>query len=156
MNESKWDKVEFEWGHFCKLKSQYKIKDEFRQNTQMSYQEKDYWPIDLYQNHEIKISDHLKGEENFKDFILKYWEFKKDVPKIHSSKSQKNSIEYNFIIEGKIQGMIMDNEVVLEAGDFVVIKPGFEINLQGKVLEDTKGITIKIPGIENDEIKKIN
>jgi len=89
-----------------------------------------------------------------KDFEFKYWEFKVGE-KSHEPKVQRNATEYNFIIEGQIRGKVDDiKDILLEAGDYIVIKPGFVINLQEEVIKDTKGITIKVPSIKDDTIKK--
>lgn len=141
MNESKWEKTEFDWGHFYKFKNEYKNQDS-------------YWFVGTQDDRGININRELLNiHENCKDFIIKYWEFKKGSTD-HEPKAQRNSIEYNFIIEGKITGRIAETKLTLNQGDFVVIKPGFVINLQEEVLEYTKGITVKVPGIARDEIKK--
>jgi len=151
INTEKWtEEPAYEWGKI------YRLKDEFRKDFNgkegLIYTDKDYWFVGSFDKRGI---NHEKYTEQIakKDFGLKYWEFKKDGAKNHQPKIQKNSIEYNFILEGKIRGVIGKDEVVLRAGDFVVIMPGYLINLQEEVFEDTKGITIKNPLIDKDEIK---
>jgi len=89
------------------------------------------------------------------DFELKYWFFKKDEEFRHEAKFQVLATEYNFIIKGKIKGRVGDKkDIVLEAGDYIVIKPGEIVNLQQEIVEDVEGITIKVPSRHGDTIKK--
>lgn len=88
------------------------------------------------------------------DFEVKYWEFKKGEEYKHKPKFQVLCTEYNFIIEGKIMGKVGDKKgIVLERGDYIVIRPGEIVNLQQVIIEDVKGITIKTPSRHGDTIK---
>jgi mannose-6-phosphate isomerase-like protein (cupin superfamily) len=94
----------------------------------------------------------LARTENFE---LKYWEFKKGDAPHHEPKFQILATEYNFIIEGRIKGRIGDiKDIELGMGDYVVIRPGEIVNLQEEIIEDVKGITIKVPSRHGDTIKK--
>lgn len=87
-------------------------------------------------------------------FEFKYWAFKKGKES-HEPKFQILATEYNFIIEGKIKGRVGDiKNIELKAGDYIVIKPGEIVNLQQEIVEDVKGITIKVPSRHGDTIKK--
>ena len=69
------------------------------------------------------------------DFEVKYWEFKKGEEYKHKPKFQVLCTEYNFIIEGKIMGRIGDKKgIVLEKGDYIVIRPGEIVNLQQVII----------------------
>jgi len=74
---------------------------------------------------------------------IKYWEF----PPGKTTHETKTSgiIECTFIIEGKTIAEIDSKQLVLEAGDYVVIKPGTKNNTVVKVIEHIKGLTIKAP-----------
>ena len=148
MENYKWDIKEYDWGKVGQLKEIYRTKD-----CKIKYSESNYWPIDLNNGQGIDVDQGLqKLEKRKKDFILKYWEFKVE-DESHDAKAQRNSTEYNFIIEGEIRGDVGGEEILLRAGDFIIIRPGVVINLQKEIRKPTKGITIKVPGIENDEIK---
>jgi hypothetical protein len=145
----KWKLPEkYNWGEI------YRLKDEYRDSDKLKYLEEDFWFIGAFDERGINHEKHLDQVAK-KDFGLKYWEFKKNVSKQHESKVQRNCTEYNFVLEGEIQGSIeKEKDIILQAGDFIVTRPGFVINLQEKINKDTKGITIKVPLIEDDEIKK--
>jgi hypothetical protein len=148
--DGKWKVEEFKWGFLGK------IDDSFRDSDKLKYWRDDYWPI-AFSNKWRAYSNKIIDSDI--DFELKYWEFKeKDVDKEHCPKIQRNAVEYNFILEGEIIGYIEDSnenkkDICLKAGDFIVIQPGFLINLQKNIVKNTKGITIKIPGIKNDTFK---
>jgi mannose-6-phosphate isomerase-like protein (cupin superfamily) len=151
MNEYKWITTKYDWGQIGKLK------DVYRDGDKIKYTDADYWPIDTFHGiGGININRNLYNlDDTKKDFVLKYWEFREEDTEKHGAKVQRNSTEYNFIIEGEIRGNVdKTNDIFLQAGDFIVIKPGFLVNLQKQVIKNTKGITIKIPGIEKDEIKE--
>lgn len=150
MNEDidkKWIEEEYSWGLIYRLKQEYKNKDnhfEYLLN---------YWFIGSWKDgrKEVKYKEDL-NKKKYKDFFIKYWEFKVSSKKEHKPKKQKESIEYNFILEGKIKGSVANTrEIILQTGDFIIINPGNCINLQEDILEDTRGITIKSPGMKDDE-----
>lgn len=74
---------------------------------------------------------------------VKYWEY----PKGQTDHEAKESaiIECTFILKGKIRGVIAGKEVVLKAGDYVVIAPGIPNNTVIEILEDAVGLTVKAP-----------
>jgi len=89
------------------------------------------------------------------DFEFKYWSFKKGEECKHEPKFQIFAKEYNFIIKGKIKGRVNDRkDIILEAGDYIVIEPGEIVNLQQEIIEDVEGVTIKTPSRHGDTIKK--
>lgn len=145
----------YNWGKI------YRIKDEYRKNFSgedgLEYLQDDYWFIG-------NTSFDKRGLENIKklqkgqdkNFGIKYWEFRKnDYSKEHKLKPE-TVFEYNFILEGKIRGRVgTTKDIILRAGDFIVINPNFDINLQEEIIQDTKGLTIKIPLKIPKKIKKI-
>lgn len=75
---------------------------------------------------------------------IKYWEFKAGKDTNHPAKIS-SIIECTFILKGKIRGVIDGDEIILEAGDYVVIEPGTPNNVPAEALEDVAGITVKAP-----------
>jgi quercetin dioxygenase-like cupin family protein len=74
---------------------------------------------------------------------IKYWEFKTGATD-HPLK-QSATIECTFILKGKTRAMIADEEIILVAGDYVVIEPGTPNNTVVEILEDAAGLTVKAP-----------
>ena len=94
----------------------------------------------------------LAKTENFE---FKYWHFNKGEEYKHEPKFQITATEYNFIIKGKIIGRVGNQkDIILEAGDYIIIQPGEIVNLQQEIVEDVEGITIKVPSRHGDTIKK--
>ena len=54
-------------------------------------------------------------------------------------------IECTFILSGKVKGIVAGEEVILEAGDYIVIEPGVPNNLVIEILEYATGLTVKAP-----------
>lgn len=74
---------------------------------------------------------------------IKYWEFSKgstDHPMKESS-----IIECTFILKGRTRAIINNEEVILSAGDYIVIGPGTPNNTVAEILEDAAGLTVKAP-----------
>jgi quercetin dioxygenase-like cupin family protein len=75
---------------------------------------------------------------------IKYWEFKAGSVTGHPVKVS-SIIEVTLVIKGKVRSMIDGQELILKAGDYVIIKPGVENNLQVEILDDTEALTVKAP-----------
>ncbi len=155
MEKYEWKTKKYDWGEIGKLKSKYrnegvKIEDDRKnQIRDKKKEERDgYWAFGRF----VKDGKLAKTE----DFEFKYWMFRvneKDKP--HKPKFQRCSKEYNFIIEGKIKGRVGNTRnIILEAGDYIIIKPGFVVSLQQEIKEDVRGITIKVPSCKDDTVKK--
>jgi len=78
---------------------------------------------------------------------IKYWQFEVG-PTDHPTKVS-SIIECTFILKGKVRGTIDGQEVILNAGDYVVIRPGIENNTVIEVLEAAEGLTVKAPSDPN-------
>jgi quercetin dioxygenase-like cupin family protein len=79
-----------------------------------------------------------------KEVEVKYWQYKKgEIAKDYQKTS--STIECTFILKGKTSCLIYDQSIELNAGDYIVIKPGTPNNTVAKILEDTEGLTIKAP-----------
>jgi len=74
---------------------------------------------------------------------IKYWEYKIG-PTDHQMK-ESSIIECTFILKGKTRAIINGEEIILSAGDYVVIEPGIPNNTVSEILEDVVGLTIKAP-----------
>jgi mannose-6-phosphate isomerase-like protein (cupin superfamily) len=88
-----------------------------------------------------KFKDAVPRKNN--EVEIKYWEFKVGLND-HPAK-ESAIIECTFILSGKAKGFIGDNEVILQAGDYIVIQPGTPNNIVAEILEPTSGLTIKAP-----------
>lgn len=160
MPNNKWTIEYYEWGQIGRLNEQ------FRDGDKLKYTDEDYWPFGIFicdgeekisEDYQLIKKEAYKNLAKIKDFEFKYWEFRKNCcsTKPHESKLQRNAMEYNFIIEGKIRGRVdKEKDIILKAGDYIIIRPGFVINLEQEIIKDTKGITIKTPSIKGDTIKK--
>jgi len=74
---------------------------------------------------------------------IKYWEF--DVGATDHPLKESSIIECTFVLSGKTKGTIAGNEILLKAGDYVVIQPGTPNNLVAEILEPATGLTVKAP-----------
>lgn len=74
---------------------------------------------------------------------IKYWEYKAG-PTDHPMK-QSSIIECTFILKGRTKALIHGKEIILTAGEYVVIEPGTPNNTVFEILEDAAGLTIKAP-----------
>jgi len=145
----------YKWGQIGTFDSKLRknLKAEEIKKHQIKYNKDGYWPF--------TINAEGKGLAKTEAFEFKYWAFpatEKSIKvkgKPHEPKFQCCATEYNFIIEGKIKGQVgKTKNIILKAGDYIVIKPGFPVDLQQVVMEDVKGITIKTPSRKGDTIKK--
>ena len=75
---------------------------------------------------------------------VKYWEYKAGENVGHGIKIS-SIIECVFILKGKTRCTIGDDEITLNAGDYVVIKPGVLSNVVVEIIEDTSALTVKAP-----------
>lgn len=74
---------------------------------------------------------------------IKYWEYGVG-PTDHPLK-ESSIIECTFILKGRTRALVNNEEVILSAGDYLVIAPGVPNNNLVEVLEDVVGITVKAP-----------
>ncbi len=77
------------------------------------------------------------------DVEIKYWEYEIG-PNDHPLKVSA-IVECTFILTGKTRAIIDDQEMILNAGDYIVIHPGTKNNTVLEILEPTSGLTIKAP-----------
>jgi len=84
---------------------------------------------------------------------IKYWQFQVG-PTDHPTKVS-SVVECTFILKGKVRGIIDEQEVILSAGDYIVIQPGVKNNTVIEILEAAEGLTIKAPsGLNTKTIVK--
>lgn len=74
---------------------------------------------------------------------IKYWEY--GVGKTDHPTKVSSIIECTFILAGKSMAVINGQQLMLNAGDYVVIEPGIPNNTVVEVLENIQGLTIKAP-----------
>lgn len=160
MEESKWFIEEGRWGQVGRLKKEYKnkktrernvLKQAIKFNTCNNKEQEPikYWPFSLTE----------KGLAKTDLFEFKFWFFPKSTKnpkpnkklKLHKEKINTSALEYNFIIEGETEGIVGEDKINLRAGDYIIIKPGFVINLQDNIKKDLMGITIKVPYKDQDD-----
>lgn len=90
------------------------------------------------------IGEFIKeGARKTKAVEIKYWEFESGQTS-HKTKIQ-GTIECTIILKGEIEGEVDGQEIKLQKGDYVVIKPGTPNNLVKHVVSLVKGLTIKAP-----------
>jgi len=92
------------------------------------------WVVGKFMERGVRKSDQLE---------VKYWEFKKGDTG-HKLKISR-TIEFTYIIEGEVQGIVDGEEIIFKKGEYIVIKPEIENNVTQLALSDIKGITIKAP-----------
>ena len=83
------------------------------------------------------------GPRRTEDVEIKYWEYPPG-PTGHGRKVSR-IIEVTFLLRGKTLAEIGEKRLVLEAGDYVVIRPDTPNNTVLDILEDAAGLTIKAP-----------
>jgi quercetin dioxygenase-like cupin family protein len=74
---------------------------------------------------------------------IKYWEFPAG-PSDHPAKTS-TIIECTLVLKGVVRAVIDGHELILSAGDYVVIAPGTPNNTVVEILEDAAGLTVKAP-----------
>lgn len=74
---------------------------------------------------------------------IKYAEFPVGLTN-HGLKTSA-TYECSIFISGKARAVVGDDEIIIEAGDYVAIQPGTPNNLILEILEPVKVITIKAP-----------
>jgi mannose-6-phosphate isomerase-like protein (cupin superfamily) len=77
------------------------------------------------------------------DVEIKYWEYPVG-PTAHPMK-ESAIIECTFILKGQTKAIIDNEEIILSAGDYIVIEPGTPNNTVIEILEDAAGLTVKAP-----------
>lgn len=88
-----------------------------------------------------KFKDEAPRKNN--EVEIKYWEFEVGLTD-HVTK-ESAIIECTFILSGKVKGIVAGEEVILEAGDYIVIEPGVPNNLVIEILDYATGLTVKAP-----------
>jgi mannose-6-phosphate isomerase-like protein (cupin superfamily) len=84
------------------------------------------------------------SERRTGEIEVKYWEYLPGEASGHGAKSSA-TVEWSYILTGSTLAQLDGREVVLNAGDYVLIHPGTPNNLVSKVLEPISAITVKAP-----------
>ena len=110
----------------------------------------DYY-VGSYRDDGLNDPNHGWIVGRFKDAIprkndnveIKYWEY--GVGMTDHPLKESSIIECTFILSGKTRASIDGQEIILNTGDYIVIKPGIKNNTVVEILEPTTGLTIKAP-----------
>lgn len=78
------------------------------------------------------------------DVEVKYWEYQKGE-QVKDYLKTSSTIEVTIILSGATKCAIGESEIVLRAGDYIVIQPGVPNNTVAEILEDVEALTIKAP-----------
>lgn len=112
--------------------------------------ERNGWLIGQFMN-EKKLD--YRGTDKM---AIKFWQFKKGQITNHKTKYQKFATECTVILKGKIKARIGSEEMILLAGEYIVLPPNTISNLALEILEDAEGMTIKAPSCIPDDTIKID
>ncbi len=134
-----WEKEIYDWGELMKLN---------RREGEIKNNKEEFYPFGNFSQLEGSLA-------HTEDFELKYWIFQKNKNACHDEKKQKKSTEYTFLIKGRVKGWIKNKvgkkeEINMNSGDCIIIKPGYCSNLVEEVIEDSEGVTIKVPSDPKD------
>jgi quercetin dioxygenase-like cupin family protein len=95
------------------------------------------WVVGTFLQDLPRQTDHME---------VKYWEYPKGVPG-HDTKTSVDVTEWVYILKGKSRALLGDQEIIVQAGDYVLIHPGTISNVLLEVLEDIQGVTVKSPSM---------
>jgi quercetin dioxygenase-like cupin family protein len=84
------------------------------------------------------------GPRKTNEVEIKYWEFKAGEDPRHGMKVSA-VIECTLVLAGKTKCLVGAEEVMLGAGEYIVIKPGVPNNTVAEIIQDAAGITVKAP-----------
>lgn len=102
------------------------------------------------------IGRFMEGHRHTQAVSFKYWTFNKGDEKTHTPKYELHAVECNFILEGRVRGMIDGKEIILEKGDYVVTPAKIHSNLIEEVLEEPLvGFTVKSPSLPKEDSIKL-
>ena len=98
-----------------------------------------------------------EGYRKTKAVGLKYWRFNKGEEASHEPKNgEPLSTEFDLILSGRVHGVIAGMDIILSAGEYVIIPPNTPSNLILKVLEEPViGLTIKAPSDPDHDSARI-
>ncbi len=74
---------------------------------------------------------------------VKYWEFPLGTNN-HPMKTSATT-EWTYILSGRVRCLIDGEEIILNAGDYILIHPGTPNNTVSEILEAASGICVKAP-----------
>lgn len=75
---------------------------------------------------------------------VKYWEFAPGDESGHSMKTS-STVEWSLILSGSTHARLGEDRVLLNAGDYVLIRPGTPNNLVDRVIHPVRAVTVKAP-----------
>lgn len=78
------------------------------------------------------------------DLEVKYGEFQKGADSNHPAKVSSTT-EFTLVLSGTVRAVIGTEQVILSAGDYVLIHPGTPNNTVLEVVDDARILTVKAP-----------
>jgi len=70
--------------------------------------------------------------------------YRSDAMKNHPAKISQ-TLELTMVIKGYQKGFILDREIEIKAGEYVIIPPGVKNNLILECSDDLEALTVKVP-----------
>lgn len=86
------------------------------------------------------VVDHARRVDELE---VKYWEFDTGFPD-HPRKTS-DIVEFTALMDGIVRGEVDEEEILLKAGEYVIIPRGVPNNTIIEVLEPARGLTVKAP-----------
>lgn len=84
------------------------------------------------------------SERHVEEVEVKYWTFSQGEEKSHHTKIS-DTTEWTMVLEGSTVAMIDGKEFELNAGDYVLLRPGTPNNLVARVPRWVTALTVKAP-----------
>lgn len=122
-----------------------------------------YYKGNFYQDRENELTKRrgwligrfMDGYRHSEKVSVRFWQFKKGEEKEHVLKYEREATECTFILKGSVKGVIDDQKIIFQAGDYVVIPAKIKSNIIIEVLDEpVEGLTIKAPSLpEEDSVK---
>jgi quercetin dioxygenase-like cupin family protein len=86
------------------------------------------------------VVDHVRKVDELE---IKYWEFDQGLTD-HPRKTS-DIVEFTTLLEGMVRGEIDEEEILLRAGEYVIIPRGVPNNTVIEAIRPSRGLTVKAP-----------
>lgn len=117
------------------------------------YQDRDN---ELTRNNGWLVGRFMDGYRHTKKVSIKFWKFNKREEAKHGLKYEREATECTFILKGSVRGIIDDQKIIFQAGDYVVIPAKIKSNMIIEVLDEpAEGLTIKAPSLPKEDSVKL-
>lgn len=84
------------------------------------------------------------SDRHVREMEVKYWEYSPGGAGQHGLKVSA-TLEWSMILTGSTVAQLGEEEVILSAGDYVLIMPNTPNNLVSRVVEKVAAVTVKAP-----------